>query len=280
MVEPSRSSSRRALAATVAAALGLAGAGFVAGRATRAPTPVTTPTPEPSAVPTPIVAETPAPAQALGRADLIAAARAAADASASGLPLPADLTALTGRRFDLRLPFGCNGAAAPADALGWTFDKEAQTLRVRATPASFAPADWAAAAELVEGFWIEQPWRSVESCQASEAAAAPSERTLALAEVHGGDDSRVGRRDGEPFETVAKTAPDALDASQGLRLRLTGRLVAAPGSEAPVLCRATPAGSRPVCLLTVAFDEVAVENPATAATLATWSASGVAAPQD
>lgn len=277
MVEPSRRNSRVALAGGVTAAVALAGAGFMAGRATHPPAAVATPTPQPSAWPSPVVAEPPAPKQTLGRADLLAIARAAADAFASGQPAPSDLAALAGRRFDVRLPFGCHGPADPAAPLGWTYDADAGTLRVRATPARLVPAEWPGAAEVIEGFWIDQPWRSAEGCAAASPAAAPPERTLALAAFHGPDDSRVGRRDGEPFAAVEKVAPDALDLAQGLRLRLTGRLVAAPGGTAPAVCRAPPGGGRPVCLLTVALDAVAVENPASGVTLATWSVSGVAA---
>jgi hypothetical protein len=78
----------------------------------------------------------------------------------------------------------------------------------------------------------------------------------------------VGRRDGKAYEAVESVAPDALDLSRGLRLRLRGKLARAPGAG-PVLCRA-PGGARPVCILSATFDEVAIENPATGATLATW----------
>ena len=65
-------------------------------------------------------------------------------------------------------------------------------------------------------------------------------------------------------------AEDDLDTSQGFRLRISGRLTRA-GGPAPAICRQTSAAQRPVCLVTVAMDEVAIENPATGETLATWT---------
>src|SRR3546814_4442581 len=67
--------------------------------------------------------------------------------------------------------------------------------------------------------------------------------------------------------------PDAFDVSQGLRLRLRGRVDRVPGAGA-VRC-IQPAGSeqRPICVVAISLDEVLIENTATGAVLATWSVS-------
>lgn len=245
----------------------------------------------PSPIPSPTASPTPAPlvpavTPTLGRGDLLQAARAATDAFASGRPLSPEVVALNGRRFELRLPFGCRGPA-PADAsLGWRYDEESGTLRVSVGPDRFEPASWltaeaAADIDLVEGFWIERPWTSSEACPpipsnpVTDVAPAPSpERTFALAQFHGTGESRVGRRNGEAYKLVEKIAPDALNLTQGLQLRLTGRIVAAPGGAGSVLCRPpAQADRRPVCLISVSLEEVAIENPATTSTLATWEVS-------
>lgn len=298
MVEPSRAVGRRALAAGAAAAIALAGAGFVLGRNTSPRVEVAAAAPPPS--PAPAVSPAPAPpvpvvTPPLGRADLLEAARAAADAFASGRPVPPEVAALDGRRFQLELPFGCRGPADADPLLGWRYDPEEQVLRVSVEAARFDPASWlgtaAAQVDLAEGFWVERPWSSSEACPPARsegaaepssggtaAAVAPVERTLALVQFHEAGGSRVGRRDGDAFRAVEKVAPDALDLSQGLRLRLSGRVVASPGNGAPVLCRSpAPAGGRPVCLLAVSLDEVSIANPAIGSTLATWTVSSAAA---
>jgi len=225
----------------------------------------------------------------LGRAELIAAAGSAADAFAAGRPLPEGVTRLAGRDFEIRLAFGCPGGPhADVGALGADYDEAAKALRVRAEPVRWSPEDWlpategasdgALAVEDIEGFWISRPWTTSEACPSSspaptgvEAPPAASEQTLAIAQFFTSESSRVARRDGEAYQTVERVAPDALDISQGLRLRLRGRLAPAPGAG-PVLCRA-PSGGRPVCMVSAVFDEVAVEKPATGATLATWDVS-------
>lgn len=288
MMEPSRASSRRALAGGAAVAIALAGAGFVLGRATvarpEAPiaAPSAAPAPAPSPSPPPLLPVVEPP---LGRAELLDAARIAVDAFAAGRPLPPEVAALDGRRFELSLPFGCSGPAADEAPLGWRYDRDRSVLRVSAQPARFEPAAWLGAertaqVDLIEGFWIDRPWTSGEACPPARdpSASAPTESTLAVVQVHGAAESRVGRRDGEPFEAVERVAPDALRLDQGLRLRLAGRVTLAPGNG-PVLCRASmPANGRPVCLIVVALDQVAIANPATGATLATWEVSSTGAP--
>src|SRR5690606_24736044 len=95
-------------------------------------------------------------------------------------------------------------------------------------------------------------------------------RTLAIGQVYTTESPRAGRRGGEPFEAVARMAAGELDVSQGFRLRISGRLAKA-GGAAPVICRQANPASRPTCLLTVTLNEVAIENPATGVTLATWA---------
>jgi len=286
MEEPSPRSSRLALAGALAAALLLTGAGFLLGRATtRPPAAAVAPAPAPAAA-APEPEPEPVSSGVLGRGDLIALAAAAADAVAAGRDPDAAIGQADGRRFALRLPFGCNGPAAEgsAAAMRWRYDAEAGALRIAVNPVTWSAQDWwpAGAAgdiEAIEGFWIERPWTSSEACPGSgdRPAAAGAEpvtlpgQTLAIGQIFLAESARGGRREGKPYEAVVRVTEDELRAGEGFRLRIGGRIVRSAGAG-PVRCR-QPAGpeQRPICLVSVVMDEVAVENPATGETLATWS---------
>ncbi|TRW17742.1 hypothetical protein [Glacieibacterium frigidum] len=281
MLEPSPRSSRLAIAASLAAVLALGGGGYLLGRATAPePVPVAAPTEAPAPV-APLEVEVPVE-RTLRRADLIALGAAAADAFAGGTALPEDMRERAGQQFELSLPFGCDGpAAAGSDApLRWRYDETAKVLRVHVAPATWTPPDgWqdpAEATEAMEGFWIAQPWTSRETCTPPGVAApaTPPDQTLGIVQLVFPDTPRQVRRDGKPYEAVLRVAPDAVDLSQGLRIRLTGRIGRFP-DDAPVRCR-QPGGrdQRPVCLIAMRIEQVAIENPVTGAVLSTWQPTG------
>lgn len=290
MAEPSRRASRLTIALATLALIAAGAAGFALGResARSADTVPAASPPVPAAPPKPI-AVLPADQPPLARSELIAAAARAADAIAAGQGLPKEVTELAGREFDLRLPFGCPGAPATGSpVLSAEYDESAEALRVRAEPVSWAPEEWltsppgggeaAESVDAIEGFWIARPWTSSEACPpatpappAGQAEPAEAEQTLGIAQIFTAESSRVGRRDGEAYQAVEPVAAGALDVSRGLQLRLRGKLARAPGG-APILCRAA-SGTRPACLVIVALDQVAIENPATGAALATWDVS-------
>jgi hypothetical protein len=287
MAEPSRRASRLSIAAAILAVLGVGGVGFVLGQSNVEPTSTRpsppTPTPTAASPPAPVL---PAVQPPLSRAELLTAVSSAADAFASGRPLPDAVAALVGREFELNLPFGCPGALqSSGSGLSAEYDESAEALRVRAEPVRWTPETWlpaadnngeeAATVETIEGFWISRPWTSSEACPrqtAEDAQRPPAEQTLAIAQFFTPEGSRVGRRDGKPYEAVEKIAPQVLDTRQGLRLRLRGKLARVPGGSGPILCRSAN-GMRPICILSAAFDQVAIVNPATGATLATWDVS-------
>lgn len=287
MDEPSLRNSRLALAGGIAVALAVGGAGFLTGRATSprskmpaAAAPVAPPAVRATAAP-------PAPGAAvMTRADLIALAAHAADASASGAAMPKAVADAVGQRFDLRLAFGCQGPAnAESDAtMRWRYDEKAGALRVHVAPSAWSSADVAAAGaqprpdDRVEGFWIPRPWTGSETCPAqpdspapvgSEAVTLPGQ-TLAIVQVFDDDAARQRPRGGKPYETVVRATPEEVRTGQGLQLRIRGRIAEIPG-RGPIDCR-QPAGpeQRPICLVAVTMDDVAVDNPATGRTLATW----------
>jgi len=244
---------------------------------------VRSPAPEPAAQPSRLAPPPPLPQAVppLGRADLIAAARTATAAYAAGAP--ADQAALVGRRFEVRIPFGCSGPQAePAGAQAWwNYDSAKQTLTLAARPvdwtaASPVPVVAGADVEAVEGFWLPRPWTDAETCPPRPAGplaaparlVPPTPQTLGVASVFRAGGSRVLRRGARPYEVVRKVSPQDLAAVREFHLVLSGR-VAAIGDGQPVACRAETADQRPVCLVAVEFDRVAFEDAA-GDTLTEW----------
>ncbi|MEN3746936.1 hypothetical protein TPR58_07140 [Sphingomonas sp. HF-S3] len=280
MQEPSLRTSRLAIASGLAAAIVLGGGGFLLGRAASDP-PKNAHVPMPAPGPTMSPSPAPAAPAVLGRADLIDLARLASD---PGEQATAQLARATGRRFEIRLPFGCDGPDAEASAapMRWQFDAERSTLRIQAAPVTWTMADWRDEAgpqddAVVEGFWISRAWTASDACPVAAARAtdgrtgAASGETLALGQVFVGDGPRRARRDGQPYRITQRISEGQMDGSQGFHLRLTGRIAALPGAPAPVHCH-QPGGpdQRPICLVGTVFDQVAIENAATGQVIATW----------
>ena len=285
MREPSLRTSRLAIAGGLIAAIVVGGAGFVLGRSTvspEPPPPAATPMPVPSPMPTPIALPAPQP---MSRAEIIALADTAADATAAGRKLPDSVNDAVGRRFTLNLPFGCDGPASEngGASLRWRYDATEGALRLHVAPASWQAGDWwrqgrGPDLEAIEGFWITHPWTSSETCPAGGRAAASGfepvtlpGQTLAIAQFFAAGSSRQALRKGDPFETVLSVHPEEIKAGQGFRVRLTGKIDRVPGNG-PVRC-IQPAGieQRPICVVAVSLDEVAIDNPVTGDTLATWT---------
>lgn len=274
MTDPRPRSSRIALSAAVAAALALGG--YVVGRSSAAPS-------CPAAAPEPKAPRLPAITPPLGRRDLLAAAAAAADAYAAGDAATTANAELVGRRFEIRIPFGCYGASPEEAAapLRWNYDADAKALRISAAPEAWTDIPWLRVlvgneVEAVEGFWIPRPWSNSEACPTPEARMAlppilpMPQQTVGLAQLFEAGGSRVHRRDGEPYRTVEKVELEALQATEGFRLVLSGRVGALPNGQ-PVGCHGAGAELRPVCLIAVEFDRVAIENPISGEQLAEWN---------
>lgn len=247
------------------------------------------PTAEPETVvrspaPEPIVRATPAQLvrpSALGRVELIEAAREASGAYAAQLAVPSDNIALAGRRFVLRLPFGCNGPAQDAEELGssgWHYDPETQTLRAQVTPEVWTESPWALAAsgqpfEAAEGFWIARPWSPSDSCPVPSAGAlldqASPAQTFGIARFFEPGSSRAARRNGEAYRFSKKVAPEQAPGAQGLRLLIEGRLSVDP-SRQPIGCWAASPDVRPVCVFNARFDRVAITDASGRTVFSEW----------
>lgn len=290
MEEPSPHSSRIALAGGLAAAIILGGAGFLLGRSTGEPeTVVVTKT----APPTP-VADTALPA-VLGRGDLLKIAADASDTLASGRGAESGPDQIDGKRFEVRMPFGCNGPAEESSGLAmrWRYDEASAVLRLHVAPVNWTAQDWAISGpvegmatasptiENIEGFWIDRPWTSSENCPAAATYPEPGntepvtspDRSLAIGQVFAPEEgTRADQRKGKPYTTVMRVPAETLNTSQGFRLRLTGRITRLPTGSVVHCQQAAGSGQRPACLVGAQFDEVAIENPATGTVVATWRA--------
>lgn len=220
-----------------------------------------------------------APPPALTRGDLVRAAGGAASAYAEG-EAPSSADPLVGRSFAVRLPFGCNGPV-PADAAAdegdglptWSWGPERKTIQLTMTP-----SDWAGSAmlsqagtsdqwEAVEGFWVPHPWLLSEGCPAVQGdplqtgVPPASPQTVGLAAMFEQGGSRLGRRNGRPYEHTIRAKGDAPLAppEDGFRMLLEGRIASFPNSRA-IACRASGPNQRPICIVAIQLDRVAYED--------------------
>ncbi len=248
------------------------------------------PAPEPETPgPTVTIPAPPTPVPALTRAELIAASQTAADRYASGAQVEGT-DPLVGRTFAVRIPFACGplsqggGTAAQPDGLARaTWGPERRTIQLSLTPgdwtqsALMAEPNAAARWEQVEGFWVTRPWLTGENCPAltadplQGAPPAATVQTLGVAAVFEEDASRIGRRNGRAYAHTVRGEGDqpVQRPAQGYRLLLEGRVVGFPTSGRAFRCRASGPDQRPVCVIAVQLDRVAVTQ-ADGAVMSEW----------
>lgn len=160
----------------------------------------------------------PKPDPALDRAGLLAAVAQAASATAAGTEPPKSVTSLDGRQFEVRIRFGCHGPSTElADEwLGWSFDPEKRTLRVRAKP-TISKEDQLVGQlggrdfEAVEGFWIPRPWLLQAVCPAGAAvrAASPESKPDDAAKASDKQTDQAASPDADSEETASEPIPKA-----------------------------------------------------------------------
>jgi hypothetical protein len=177
--------------------------------------------------------------------------------------------ALRGRKFSVRIRFGCPGMKDPDRY--WSYDDKRQVLRVRArsTPTAEAlPKSDLIASEYqgMAGFALARPWLLSSGCPVdgfgTMASGAPA---IVIAQLFTKADSRVQRPQSDyaltkPLEPIAQPG-------DGLDLVLSGRLAELSDGR-PIHCGAQ-AGA-PACIVSARIDRVAIENPASGETLGEW----------
>ena len=243
------------------------------------------PPPKPAPPPAPVPVQTPpqlAPEPPLDRAALIALGGAAADAYAAGETMTKD-TAI-GRRFVIRLPFGCSGpltSSSTAQA-GYRYDPARKTLRVSVRSASWKQLPQIQGLpdfddlEAVQGFWVGRPWTASETCPPARtgpppaAPVPPSRESLGLATLFETGGSRVLRQGDRPYEVVRKVGDKDTDlAGHSYRLVLEGRVSGFADGQA-ARCWSESSDQRPVCLIGVTMERLAIEDGQTGESLGEW----------
>jgi hypothetical protein len=245
----------------------------------RTPAPASPP-PSSSSSPAPVQIAEPkpmiVPPPPLGRREIIEGATLAAASYAAGEASATDQSSLIGRRFSLRIPFGCDGPqASPGSAQAfYEIDAVRRTIKLVARP-----GDWTALpaiqqppaggdVEDVEGFWLTRPWSYAEACPARRVAPVPATPTavaaqvLGLAQVFHKEGSRLLRRDGRAYEFVQKAPGDLPTPPAGAyRLVLEGKVVGFGGGRA-IRCWSETPDHRPICIYGIEFERVAFEDAA------------------
>ena len=244
----------------------------------------------------------------LDRAALMMAVARAGSAAATGEDDRERQRELDGKRFELRLRFGCPGpgAAAGEGARRWSFDEKRRVLRIsvaadigKATPAI---GDVGAPYEAVEGFRITLPWMLSAACpvSASRDAAPAAVDDGKLDEGSGGDDkdgrpseavsvkvmvpfvgiaqfftqsdARTHRRGQRPYEVTKTLTTEETPSASGYDLILSGRLKRL-GEGRVITCALKASNSPPDCVIAAEFDNVSIVRGDNAEQLGRWSAS-------
>jgi hypothetical protein len=237
---------------------------FSASVAGCSPKPKETPAPAPPAVEPALSLAVPPPA--IERAELLSIVAEAASAFAQGRPAPKAASDLSGRRFSVRLPFGCLGPGGDGPA-SYAYDAGKASLKLTARPQvwtkdqAIRPLVAGPTTETIEGFWIPRPWITEDACPALRPqpipvppAPAPVPHTVGLVSTFEAGDSRLQQRGDRPYEVVRKADTPPAGA---FHLVLDGRII--DGPNGPIVCRSDDADRPPLCLVRVEFDRVAIE---------------------
>jgi len=246
----------------------------------------------------------------MDRAALLLAAAKAASASALGQVDVDQRRLLDGKRFELRIRFGCPNDPQPPQAGAATFevrfDEVDRMLRIRARPDLRIDDPRIASiggptVEAVEGFWLRRPWLLAAGCLSAIAPPPPDANADADADAEGakiavaGDKkapvstlapdrgyrvgiaeflteahSRTTRRDGRAYETTKVLGGVQGPSESGYNLVLSGRLRQLPSGRV-ISCVAADPDQPPECVISAQFDRVRIESPNTREILAEWS---------
>jgi hypothetical protein len=247
----------------------------------------------------------------LDRAALLLAAARAASAAAAGDEDGAEQARLAGRRFELRVRFGCPAGSETGSERtpGWTarFEEPRRVLRLRvdpdineATPILRGAAE--GAFEEATGFWLPRPWMWRAACPPpppappSPAAAdegktpptaksgavnAPADRPeptaivyprVGVVQGYSASDPRT-HRTRQAYEVTRRLDADTRPSAQGYDLVISGRLRRLPGGTV-ITCRQDGPAHPPACLIAADFDRVALARGDTGEQIAEWTGTG------
>lgn len=243
-----------------------------------APTP---PAPAPPAVALPKIVSPPPP---LTRDDLVASANEAAAAYAMGEASSVETAGLIGRKFSIKIPFGCDGPQASSSSAQTyvEYDVAHNALKLVARPTNWTTLPLvqalpnASKIESVEGFWIPRPWSASGACPPPRSGPLPATQTpptaqsLGLATYFEAEASRAAQRGGRDYTFTRKIDDSAVaTTSSEYNLVIEGHITGYSDGRA-LECWSETAEHRPICLFAVAFDRIAFEDATSREALSEW----------
>lgn len=151
----------------------------------------------------------------IGREALLLAAARAGSAAALGRNDAAWQRELDGKRFEVRIRFGCpesRSVAEDGSRFEVRFDEEKRTLRLRATPDLNLNDEVIAGlssetVEAVEGFWIRRPWLLADGCPRTPQPPQDARQAEAPGRAPAGKDKAVSPPT-EPKRPSSRTTED------------------------------------------------------------------------
>ncbi len=240
----------------------------------------------------------PAVEKPLDREQLLLATLRAASAFAAGTDDGAVQRGLDGKRFELRVRFGCGEAGADEENRGWRFDARQRTLRLKVAP-DISSEDPVAAAiagdafETVEGFWLRRPWLLTTACPpvppaagqgagataatqpeppAEDAEPAPAAlgRQVGIAQFFTDVDSRTARRKQRPYQSTTVLPAGQEPSTIGYDFVLSGRLRTLPDRRV-IACASDGPRAPPSCIISADIDRAWIERPDNRQLIAEWT---------
>lgn len=229
------------------------------------------------------------------REALLLAVMRAASGSALGRADIESQRKLDGRRFELRLRFGCPGAAEGDRSRSWTFDDQRRKLTVRVEPEITGGSPQvrvlgAAGYEAVEGFWVRRPWMLTAGCPvpitnapvpqdqfadgAKQALAEPPPQLptphIGIAQFFTSAEPRTHRRDARAYSATKVIAEGVSPSPAGYDLVIAGRLRQLTNGSVIACANRGPAAP-PDCIISAQFESVMIKHPVSGETIAEWT---------
>lgn len=187
--------------------------------------------------------------------------------------------ALKGKRFELRMRFGCP-AGQPSTRRNWSYDQNSRALKVVVkpdvdeeveVPVGPPPPDGRRGETAMvhrSGFIIPAPTLFQSGCPTEEFAVAAGFTNLRFGIVQTTDpEAPRARQLLDSYEIVKKIAPEAKP-KQGLELIIRGRLEFGESGRS-ITC--APKGGVVECLAAATIDQVSIEDPANSRLIAEWA---------